>query len=255
MLAGMRFRFLLSFLWLFFAAACWPAQAQTTGVPASVTSLGFGGNANPAPGVRASVTSLGPNGYSNSRPIFGDCCANFFLPAGPNAPFFSGHHRRRDKGDNDRGRGNNRGRKNRDYDFFAVGEPVYVPYAVPYAEDSADSADDDSPDADPPEIDSAQAAGPPSPDSFGRAANRHSTGKTYPSSPIVPVAAQPSTVLVFKDGHRSEIRNYAVVGNTLFDFATDRTYKILLADLDLPATHKANDDRGVDFEIPATKTQ
>jgi len=49
-------------------------------------------------------------------------------------------------------------------------------------------------------------------------------------------------------------RNFLGGGNfrdTLFDFAANRTHKILLADLDLPATHKANDDRGVDFQIPA----
>jgi hypothetical protein len=66
-----------------------------------------------------------------------------------------------------------------------------------------------------------------------------------------PVRNQPATVLVFKDGHQSDVLNYAIVGDTLFDFASGRTHKILLADLDLPATHKANDDRGVDFQIPA----
>jgi hypothetical protein len=64
------------------------------------------------------------------------------------------------------------------------------------------------------------------------------------------VVAQPSTVLIFRDGHRSEILNYAVVGDTLFDLGADRTHRILLADLDLPATRKANDDRGVDFQVP-----
>jgi hypothetical protein len=66
------------------------------------------------------------------------------------------------------------------------------------------------------------------------------------------VAAQPSTVLVFKDGHKSDVLNYAIVGDALFDLGAGRTHKILLADLDLPATHKANDDRGVDFQIPAS---
>jgi hypothetical protein len=48
------------------------------------------------------------------------------------------------------------------------------------------------------------------------------------------------------------VLNYAIVGDTLFDFADGRTKKILLADLDLPATRKANDDNGVDFQIPVT---
>jgi len=62
-------------------------------------------------------------------------------------------------------------------------------------------------------------------------------------------------VLVFKDGHHSDVFNYAIVGDTLFDFSGGRSRKILLADLDLPATQKANDDRGVDFEIPASTSR
>jgi hypothetical protein len=50
------------------------------------------------------------------------------------------------------------------------------------------------------------------------------------------------------------VLNYAIVGDTLFDFAAGRTHKILLADLDLKATRKANDDRGVDFQVPLTPT-
>jgi hypothetical protein len=96
-------------------------------------------------------------------------------------------------------------------------------------------------------------AGPLNPDSLGeRAGSRRSMAYVDVNNQAeAPVAAQPSTVLVFKDGHRSEVFNYAVVGDTLFDFSADRTRKILLADLDLPATQRANDDRGVDFQIPA----
>src|SRR5258708_27228116 len=47
MLAGMRSYFLLSFLLVFSVAACLPAHAQIHGVPASVTSLGFGVSDNP----------------------------------------------------------------------------------------------------------------------------------------------------------------------------------------------------------------
>lgn len=252
MIVGMRYRFLLSLLMLIlFAAVCWPVQAQINGVPASVTSLGFGGSANPTPGVRASVTSLGPNGYG-SLPIFGNCCTNFFLPANPNPPLFSGHHRRRDTD------GNRHRDRNGDHNFFGVGlsEPVYVPYAVPYAEEAdQDSSEIDSSDDGSPAVDYARGTGPQSGDSHGkRVENRKPIAKTYASRPEAPVAEQPSTVLIFKDGHRAEVLNYAVVGNTLFDFAADRTHKILLADLDLPATHKANDDRGVDFQTPAGTT-
>jgi len=65
-------------------------------------------------------------------------------------------------------------------------------------------------------------------------------------------AIMPPTVLVFRDEHKEEIRNYAIVGQTLWNFAPQRTEKIPLSDLDLPATTKANDDRGLTFRVPAT---
>jgi hypothetical protein len=58
-----------------------------------------------------------------------------------------------------------------------------------------------------------------------------------------------ATVLVFRDGHRQEISNYAIMGETLYVFDT-RKQKIGLDDLDLPSTIKVNDDRGVDFQLP-----
>ena len=65
----------------------------------------------------------------------------------------------------------------------------------------------------------------------------------------------PSTVLVFHDQHRQEIQNYAIVGTMLWVFAPPRTQKISLADLDMPATTKANDDRGLDFGAPGGEAQ
>ena len=63
----------------------------------------------------------------------------------------------------------------------------------------------------------------------------------------------PATVLVFRDQHKQEVQNYAIVGQTLWNFAPQHTQKIPLADLDLPATTKANDDRGVDFRLPGAR--
>jgi hypothetical protein len=254
MLACTRSCFLFSFLLLFSVAACLPVLAQIHGVPASVTSFGFGGSDNPTPGVRASVTSLGPNGYGNSRPVFGNCCANFFFPANQDQTMFfggggqfSGHH---SSGRESSGRRHRHG----DRSDFPVGG--YIPYAVPYAVpyDSYDQeADDDSGDAD-----YVRAPGPrnaePSIKRGGArafASKADASIKPTPSEPEAPVTAQPSTVLVFKDGHQSDVINYAIVGDTLFDFGSGRTHKILLADLDLAATRKANDDHGVDFQIPA----
>jgi len=245
MLAGVRSCFLLSFFLLtLVVAVCRPSQAQINGVPASVTSFGFGGSTNPTPGVRASVTSLGPNGYANSRLMFGTCCPNIFFSANPNPPLFSTrrHHRRDD----------------RDHGGFAVGvfEPAYIPYAVPYPVEVAD-ADDESVDENV-SVDSIRTAGPRRPTPPHKRAEEHETspkddvaGKPTAPDPEVEVAAQPSTMLIFKDGHQADVLNYAIVGDTLFDLGAGHAKKILLADLDLVATHKANDDRGVDFQIPS----
>lgn len=60
----------------------------------------------------------------------------------------------------------------------------------------------------------------------------------------------PSTVLVFRDQHKEEIENYAIVGSTLYNFQPQHTEKIALSSLDLEATAKANDDRGMKFNVP-----
>jgi hypothetical protein len=63
----------------------------------------------------------------------------------------------------------------------------------------------------------------------------------------------PATLLVFRDQHKQEVVNYAIVGQTLWNFAPQRTQKIPLSDLDLPATAKVNDERGVDFRLPGAR--
>jgi hypothetical protein len=60
----------------------------------------------------------------------------------------------------------------------------------------------------------------------------------------------PATVLVFRDQHKQEVENYAIVGNALWAFAPHNTQRIPLSELDLTATAEANDDRGVSFRIP-----
>jgi hypothetical protein len=65
-----------------------------------------------------------------------------------------------------------------------------------------------------------------------------------PEMPVEP------TVLVFKDGHKLEVSNYAIVDKTLYNVTAGRALKIALADLDLEATQKLNDERGVSFQVP-----
>jgi len=60
----------------------------------------------------------------------------------------------------------------------------------------------------------------------------------------------PATVFIFKDGHQIETRNFAIMGETLFDFSGQTLKKVQLADLDKEATVKANDDRGIQVKLP-----
>ena len=191
------------------------------GVPPSVTSFGFGGHPG-FHGVPASVTSLG----------FGS--SPFRINQGP---FFFHHHHR------------NPGFVN---PFF--GDIVAVPYAYPVY--VMEPGGDDSMEED-------YRGGPtifdrrgPGTREYVRAERRN--GEDYPratasseSAKQPEVADQPRTVLVFKDGHQTEILNYAIVGATLYDLSEGRARRIALAELDLPATVKHNDDRGVDFQLPA----
>jgi hypothetical protein len=62
--------------------------------------------------------------------------------------------------------------------------------------------------------------------------------------------AAPATVLVFRDEHKQEVKNYAIVGQMLWVFDLQHTQKIPLSNLDLSATTKANDERGVSFRLP-----
>jgi hypothetical protein len=59
-----------------------------------------------------------------------------------------------------------------------------------------------------------------------------------------------TTALVFRDQHVLEVRNYAISGGTLWVLNDQAAKKIPLAQLDIDATIKMNDERGVDFQVP-----
>ena len=58
------------------------------------------------------------------------------------------------------------------------------------------------------------------------------------------------TVLVFRDKHTQEVKNYAIVGQALWIFNEYRATKVPLSSLDVDATTKLNDERGVEFSLP-----
>jgi len=206
------------------------ARAQINGAPSSVTSPGFGGR--PVNGPPASVTSLGPRGYAP-----GD------------AVRFSGQNGRHDH-DGD-------GRRHHHHYVEYAPPVVYAP--IPYAIDIGATEDNDEATAD---DDSNYQGGPTIFDRRGAGAESYippvkDTRSRPPASASAtadPAAEddppQEPTLLVFKDGHKLEVGNYAIVGATLFDLTPGHPRKVPLADLDLTATQKVNEDRGVVFRLP-----
>jgi hypothetical protein len=71
-----------------------------------------------------------------------------------------------------------------------------------------------------------------------------------------PMKELPPAILVYRDGHTEEINSYSIIGPVIYtkaDYWTSGSWtrKIQIADLDLPATFKQNQDRGVKFDLPS----
>jgi hypothetical protein len=138
---------------------------------------------------------------------------------------------------------------------------AYYPYVyalpVPYAVDVSAAADNDNNDEDDadyqggPTIFDRRGSGPDSyipPSSDGPAHDSTESAATADADE----PPQSPTTLVFKDGHQIEVNNYAIVSQILYDLTPGHPRKIALADLDLLATQKQNDDHGVVFQLPPT---
>jgi hypothetical protein len=65
-----------------------------------------------------------------------------------------------------------------------------------------------------------------------------------------PEVEYPPTVFIFKDGRQIETKNFAIMGQTLYDISSGVVKKVQLNDLDTAATLKANDDRGIVVKLP-----
>ena len=219
--------FALGFLGLMLSTS---ARAQVNGMPASVTSPGFGGRQ--VNGTPPSVTSLGPRGYTPNTPT---CCFRGRTTANPNSTH-NDHHPHRERS-------------------LAWGSAYAVPYYGYYdsGNDVADDPPGDQYNGGPTIFDRRGPGTTPAPASAPYPSRvRSDSQQPDPAPDAAPASDQPQTVLVFKDGHQLEVANYAIVGSTLFDLTSGHRQKIALADLDLTATAKQNDDRGIDFQLPAT---
>jgi hypothetical protein len=83
---------------------------------------------------------------------------------------------------------------------------------------------------------------------------------TNQAAPIVPQKEMPPAVLVYRDGHTEELTSYSIIGPSIYtksDYWANGawTRTIQIADLDLPATLKANQQRGVRFELPSNPNE
>ncbi len=59
-------------------------------------------------------------------------------------------------------------------------------------------------------------------------------------------------MLVYHDGHTEQVQNYAIVGRTMWIFSESRARKVPLSELDVAATKRDNEDRGIDFVVPVS---
>jgi hypothetical protein len=235
------------------------AQAQVNGVPPSVTSPGFGGRQfNGVPpsvtsfgfggrpgfhGTPPSVTSLGPNGFAQG-PI------GIHQPP-PLHPANGGeHHHHGDRHPSDAFV----------YPYYVPYYPVMPPYDYGDAPQDQDSADAPDPYQGGPTIFDRRGPGTPLPDDYVTDPPKarlprpepppDDNADATPGPAPAPIAVEPNTILVFKDGHKLEVGNYAIAGSNLFDLTPGHRQKVALADLDISATEKANDELGVDFKLP-----
>lgn len=67
----------------------------------------------------------------------------------------------------------------------------------------------------------------------------------------IPLPVEPATVIVLRNGQQFETTNYAIMGDTLWNFSAKPLRKIPLTSIDVAASQKANATRGVDFSAVA----
>ena len=230
------------------AALALPVAAQTRGVPASVTSFGFGGRPGFG-GVPASVTSPGfgvapgfvpHGGFRGGRGLLHR--PGGFFP-GRNNGFFGGTST----------------------PFFPVSVPVAVPYFGYFDYSDVQQQAQPALAAQPQPIiivvpehvagaaDVSQQQPASSPEIIERQGDRYvRRGSEQPQAqaPAKPQPPPPPTIIVLRNGQELELTDYAVTGDILYDLSNGRTKKISLAQVDVPATIKLNEDRGIEFSLP-----
>jgi hypothetical protein len=88
----------------------------------------------------------------------------------------------------------------------------------------------------------------------------HQPNSTHTPPLATASQALPSAVLIFRDGHSEEVRDYTIADGILYargDYYTDGYWskKIDLASLNVPQTLQANNDRNVKFILPSSSNE
>ena len=81
-----------------------------------------------------------------------------------------------------------------------------------------------------------------------------------PSPGTQTIVEPPPTTFIFRDGHQEQSSDYSIISGVIYtrgDYWTSGSWtkKIPLAQLDLPATLKANQDRGAPFRLPTASNE
>jgi hypothetical protein len=81
-----------------------------------------------------------------------------------------------------------------------------------------------------------------------------------PNSVAQPPRELPPAVLVFRDGRKEEVSEYTIMNGTIYskaDYWTTGSWtrKIQIADLNVPATLKLNQERGLKFVLPTSSNE
>ncbi len=220
------------------------AQVVFNGIPSSVTAPGPNGRPN---GVPSSVTAPGPHGEINGVPssVTSPTMPVFRRLHGGRQPVTFGDPHRRHK---------------------IVAVPIFYPvyqYATPdpgAVDDSQTAPDNGSATEEADALRQAYNRGAQDALSRQQQQDRYGQGRKFgqatdAKTAKAPVAKQaepappvddnsPPTIFIFKDGHKLETKSFAIMGQTLFDFSGNSLRKIQLADLDINATRKVNEELG-----------
>jgi hypothetical protein len=90
---------------------------------------------------------------------------------------------------------------------------------------------------------------------FGESSDRALTVE-MPADSHAKAKPLPPAIIVYRDGHTEELSSYSIIGGSIHaksNYWTTGawTRTIPVADLDIPATLRQNEQRGVNFELPS----